>query len=364
VGKHIVLSVVVNDSLEVDMILDTGLGFLNGALLLDPELGSALGLEYLGQVPLGGGGAEKPRVADVSAGARLSLPGVEFSEQQLLVVRDREPFSEWPVRGIIGRTLFDCVVEVDYDRLTINLYDRATFQFDECGEELSVTFTYGIPVVEGTVGIEGGEDIPVKLIVDTGAEELLLFAHSDKRIAPPETVIEGTHGMLSEGMLGDISGVTGRISRLNFGNFAFEEIVTSFPDSASWGPAILLGQNGMIGNDILQKFTVIFDYDGERIFLQSGEKYTETFEANMAGLLYVTRPDHKLRVYEVIQGSPASESGIEKEDLIVEVNGREIGKFENAQLLKLFLQEGASVTLTVERDSQRFTRTLVLRRLI
>ena len=82
VDRHIMVDVTIDDTLEIEMILDTGMGFLRGAILLDPELGETLGLEYLTQIPLGGGGTEDPVSARVAVGSELSMPGVEFPGQQ------------------------------------------------------------------------------------------------------------------------------------------------------------------------------------------------------------------------------------------------------------------------------------------
>jgi len=364
VGKHVVVQVVVNDSFKIDMILDTGMGLVKGAILLDPEDGRRLGLEYVGHLPLGGGGSEEPKTANVSVGATLSLQGVTFKDQQLLVLTETGRYEDWPAQGIIGRTVFDCVVEIDYDDSVLNLYEDAAFRSDNSGEALSLTYTFGIPVVDGSVLIEGEEDVPLKLVVDTGAEELLLFPYTNERIKPPRNVIRGEDGILSEGLLGDILGVTGRILELKVGSFVLDSVVTSFPVEESMGPAVQLGQHGFIGSDVLQRFTVVFDYAADRIYLEPNRWFDEPFEVNMAGLLYAPRPNGYLKVYEVVQESPASENGITKGDLIVAINGEDVRELSSSQQYEIFIQEGSTIELTIERDSQRFTRSMTLRRLI
>ena len=64
VDDQIVLAVTINDSLTLDMVLDTGMP-IDGAMLLDPKLGERLGLRYVRQIPLGGGGSEGPNLAGV-----------------------------------------------------------------------------------------------------------------------------------------------------------------------------------------------------------------------------------------------------------------------------------------------------------
>ena len=151
---HIVLPVRVSDSLTVEMILDTGFGS-SGAILLDPSIGEDLGLRYSGQIPLGGGGASDQPKANLATGVTLSLPGVTFPNENLLVVTDAGPFVGYPGRGIIGKTLFDCCVEIDYDSRLIHLHDSGSYHAPEDAVSLETTSTYGIPVIEAAVSTEG-----------------------------------------------------------------------------------------------------------------------------------------------------------------------------------------------------------------
>ena len=117
------------------------------------------------------------------------LPGVTFSQQKLLVVTDAAPYANYPARGIIGKTVFDCVVEIDYDESVLHLYDSAAYEYEGSGETFDFEFSHGIPVIDAVVSIDGGEDVPVKMLVDTGAAQLLLFTFSSQAAprAPEES---------------------------------------------------------------------------------------------------------------------------------------------------------------------------------
>jgi len=362
VDQAIIVSARVNDSIELNLALDTGFP-INGAILFDRELGEKLGLEYVGQTPLGGGGTNTVKTANIAVGGMLSLPGVRFSNQQLLVVNESEEFKHWPVDGIMGKTIFDsCVAEIDYEDLVLNICDRSAFDFGRAGESFDLTFSLGIPVVEAAVTLDGTKNIPMKLIVDTGADvAMALYANPDKNIRAPQRVIQG---FISEGIAGDVLGMRGRVAALRIGSLMLNKVITAFPTEGMSEVVATLGQDGFFGNVALQRFHVVFDYVGKRMYLKPNKDYSKPFEFNMAGLLLRTRSDGYKEVYDVIKDSPGDLQDIRKGDLIVAVNGRDILTYNSAELDRLFLQESANIELTIKRNSHRSNRKLTLRRII
>ncbi len=360
---HIIVNVKVGDAMEIPMLLDTGFGF-EGAILLDPALGEKLGLKYVSEVPLGGGGKERPMTARVALGADLSLPGITFSGQQLLVVTDAAPYANYPARGIIGKTLFDSVMEIDYDACVLHLYDGASYTYGGSGEEFDFEFSQGIPVIDAAVSIDGGANLPVRMLVDTGAAQLLLFTFSRRDLGEPPGVIEGTDRILAKGFAGTVRGTTGRIKQLRLGRYALDGVITSFPDEESWGSAGILGQNGMIGNDVLKRFRVVFDYPRRRLYLEPGRRFADPFDWDMAGMITEKTPAGALQVIDVVLGSPAIECDIRPGDAIVAVDGRAVARLTYEEVWHRLVQDGASVHLTVDRRGVTLEKTIVLRRMV
>jgi len=360
---HIIVKVKVGETLEIPMLLDTGFGF-DGAILLDPAIGEKIGLKYAREVPLGGGGKERPMTARVALGADLSLSGVTFSQQQLLVVTDAAPYVNYPARGIIGKTLFNCVVEIDYDAGVLHLYDSEAYKYGGSGERFDFEFSCGIPVIDASVSIDNSEDLPVKMLVDTGAAQLLLLTFSHTDLHEPRRIIEGSDKLLSKGFMGTVRGSTGRITRLRLGKHALDSVITSFPDEKSWGSAGVLGQNGMIGNDVLKRFLVVFDYPRQRMYLEPGRHFADPFDWDMAGVITETTSEGKLEVLDVIVGSPAIESDIRPGDAIVAIDGRPVTRLTDDQVWNAFTRDGVRLNLAIDRGGESLEKTLVLRRMI
>ena len=356
----IVFSALLNDSTPVDLFLDTGFGS-KGIVLFDPEMGAKLGLQYVAEVSLGGGGSEGAPTARVATGAKLSLPGISFPRQQLLVMPGDQVFSDLAADGIVGGSLFDCVVEIDYDNSVLNLYKEVPKSVVRSSERFALSFSQGIPVVEAEVGLSGKKTIPVKLLVETGAGlPLFLFTYSHPAISVPPHSITAR----SEGMNGTLTFSAGRVPRLKVGRFVFEDMVTAFMDENAMGTAVGLGQNGFLGHETLQMFNVVLDYPRAHMYLRPGKTYGKGYDLNMAGLVYKTNRDGTLDVFDVIHDSPAERAGMRAGDLIVAINGMNAISISPADVEALFVQEGKKVKLTVERDSKRIDFTLSLRRII
>ena len=360
---HIIVKVRVADALEIPMLLDTGFGF-EGAILLDPAIGEKIGLDYLSEVPLGGGGGERPTTARVALGADLSLPGITFLQQQLLVVTDAAPYANYPARGIIGKTLFNCVMEIDYAAGVLHLYDSEAYKYGGSGEKFDLEFSHGVPVIDASVSIDNGGNLPIKMLVDTGAAQLLLFTFSHKELREPRRIIKGSDKLLSKGFTGIVRGSTGRITRLRLGKHALEGVITSFPDEKSWGSAGVLGQNGMIGNDVLKRFFVVFDYPRQRMYLEPGRRFVDPFDWDMAGVITETTSEGTLEVIDVIVGSPAIESDIRPGDAIVAIDGRPVTRLTDDEVWNAFTRDGVRLNLAIDRGGERLEKTLVLRRMI
>lgn len=359
IDHQIVISARMNDSIMVDLFLDTGFGN-KSVMLFDPELGEKMNLNYISQIPLGGGGNEEIKKANVAMDMSISLPGIEFNNLQALVVTDKKPFKHLPVDGVIGGTLFDCVVEIDYDNNCLNLFDQSVQLSNDLGEEFILSFTYGIPVVKGEVLINK-ENIPVNLIVDTGAGlPFFLFTYSNDKIIPPVKNISARN----EGVNGVMDYKLGRVSYLKVGKSLFNNTLTAFLDEKAMGSATVLGQNGFFGHETLQKFNVVFDYSRKRMFLKPNKNYSKEYEFNMAGLVLNTRPDGKLLIFDVVKDSPAWQKQIEPGDIITAINDKEVKKYNFNEIYDLFVQDGKEIKLTLERKSKSFDCTLLLKRII
>ncbi len=364
VSDHIILSASINGSDEIDILLDTGMP-LRGVIVLDPSLVEGISLDYVGTLDLGGGGSDGPRTADVAARATVSISGNEFTGQRVMILREGDFADDWPVAAIIGRTLFDHVVEIDFASSVIRLYESADRIPGGPGERIELDFTMGIPVVDAAVKTNSTPPLPVTLIADTGVNDsFLLFEYSHDGLDLPDNTIRCKGGVLGEGLTGDMLGTLGRIPALEVGPFTLTDVITGYPDEETMGHAAMLGQNGFMGIGIMKRFTVVFDYGDESLYLKPNQSYSQPFEWNMAGLLVWVNRNGYLQVKDIVESSPGWENGIRPGDVIIAVDGTTIKDMSNTEVFDAFSRDGAEVSLTILRDADHKTVSLKLRRLI
>ncbi|MBU0692576.1 PDZ domain-containing protein [bacterium] len=361
-SDHIVLQVEIDGSREVDLIFDTGFG-LPGVILFNRDIADSLKLTYTGKVDLGGGGKEGTKLANIATGVRLSLHGAAFADQQLLVLEDRENnFSGLAVDGIIGGTLMGSVVEIDYDKSAISLFDPASYKPDTGAVEFPIEFSSGIPVVKATLMLESGDVLPITLLYDTGVPEipLLLFPFSSDRISMPDQTIE----FRGEAMGGEMKIQCGRVRQLQLGPFSFEDVVGGYVTEEEFGTAVVLGQNGMLGHDIIQRFDAALDYVGKRIHMKPNLGFNRHYELNTAGLGLLKQKDGSFRVSCVVRNSPADEQGIKVGDAITSINDIKARDFGYLELREIFSHVDSIVSLKVSRKDDEFMCIVKLKRLI
>jgi hypothetical protein len=360
-GDAMFVIATINDSVNVTLHLDTGFGG-DGVLLLNPDIGAKLKLDYVQKITLGGAGTQNPSEANVAINATLSLPGIRFENQPLIVATDTRMYDKVLWDGIVGKTIFGCVVELDFERSVINLYDKLPRSADSLGTEFKLTYTQGIPVAECRAILTGGNPLVGKFAIDTGVPfPLLLFQYADPRITRPAQLLM----VAGEGLNGYAEFPVGRIPALHLGPHVLTMPLAAFADSATMGPAVALEAKGMIGLGALERFNVVFDYPGNRLFLSPNCRFDAPFETNMSGITFLVSRDRSIEVYFIDAHSPAAQSGIKKGDKLIAVNAQNVREMFFFRLLeKLFEAEGRELTLTLERDGRRFNSKLTLRRII
>jgi hypothetical protein len=278
------------------------------------------------------------------------------------VIKDGAPFADWPADGILGGALTGSIVEIDYERGVLNLRERRSYTPPDGAVAFPLTFSYGIPVIDADIEITKGNRMPVKLLVDTGVADvpLLLFEFSDDRIRPPGP----TYTLVGKGMGGDMAARLARIGSLKLGPFLLADAVAGFVGRASFGTAVVLGQNGMLGHDSLERFRVAFDYQGNRLWLKPNRMYDRRYDVDMTGLTLLPRRDGTYKVIDVGAGTPAAGQGLRKGDLVVAMDGKDLRGVEFPEVRRLLRRKGARVGLTILRGTERLERSLVLKRLV
>lgn len=274
--NKIIVPVRVNNSKELNIILDTGMPS-DGLLLFDKKLADELKLEGGNRYRISGAGKGKVTYASRVESALLTLSGNKFENQKVLILKSDTMFG-FPSDGVIGGGLFGAhVVQIDYDTKAIKLIEPSTFKPDPTLEEIPLTFNdHGIPFLDAAISISGEKEIDVFLYIDLASSEALeLLIKPDMKFSLPEGL---TEKHLGRGMDGDIYGQFGHISCFRIGSYILHDVPTAFPEAAIRSRQ--QGADGILCDNALRRFNLIFNYSRGKLYIIPNGAFHEPFALN------------------------------------------------------------------------------------
>jgi len=311
---------------------------------------AALGLTALGDFAAGGGGGNA--AMSYVKGVSFALPGIALRDQTVAAVPldALERRLGHPFDGILGYDFLSrFVVELDYGRTTLTVYDRA-HGHHPTGQPVPITLPNLVPTVQATIEV-AGQLITGSFIVDTGCGCELSFSAPFTRThrlieATPKLVAGDAHGVggASDEVMGRIAGVAVGGIRVPSPLAAFSRDVVGIggdPSSA-----------GLIGGGLWKRFVVTFDYDRKTMWLAARAGIEQPTRFVSAGILWTASPEG-FTVGAVQDGAPGAEAGLAAGDVLVSVDGVPAAKHTLATLRDLFGQDGVHHAVVVQRGPAR-----------
>lgn len=367
----IIVPVRINGSDTLHFILDTG---VSTTLVTDPKALAGQNLQLTRRVVLTGAGEGENVSAHVALDNSLSMHRMKAAHQNLLVLEeDFLHLSEYvgvPVHGIFGYEVFNnFVVTIDFTRKELILEKPGRYKYRRHkGEKYPISIEDTKPFTDAVALFADGREHPIRVIIDTGAgHALLLDQTADNKIQLPQKVIRT---QLGRGLNGVINGSLGRIERIKFGRFELDNIVASFPDSASFGSKLpdRYERQGNVGCELLRRFKVTMNYhDGYMVLKPIKRRLRESFEHDMSGL-EIKAAGSDLKNYfvnAVSKDSPAKLAGLAEGDQIMFINDRSARELSVSEIYKMLQRgDGKSVELLVKREGRIFFARFVLQRMI
>jgi hypothetical protein len=356
----IIIPVVVNGQLPLRFILDTG---VRTAILTEKIFSDILNLTYTRKYTVSGPGGKKFAQAYVTNNVSLDLPpGIHGEGHALLVLEEDylelRNYLGADVQGILGYELFSrFIVTIDYERKEMTLQLPSRFHPKRKSERIKISVEDTKPYFVTTVGVTDSATITAKLLIDSGASHgLILEPDSNDTIKVPPVFV---NSIIGRGLGGVITGKIGRISSLNLGKFAINDVIANFPDPNSYMDTLKISRavkrNGAIGGEILSRFKVTFDFPRENLYLKKNNAYKKKFYYNMSGLTLKakgSRLEH-FEITDVREKSPAEIAGIEPGDLVLRINGIPSDQLDLNGMNAFFnLKPGKRIYLEVNRDGQ------------
>ncbi|MGC1241893.1 MAG: aspartyl protease family protein [Chryseosolibacter sp.] len=355
----IVVPVVLNGALPLKFILDTG---VRTAILTEKTFSDILNLAYSRKYTISGPGGEQIIDAYITNNVSLELPGVTGRGHALLVLGqdylELRNYLGTDVHGILGYELFSrFIIEVDYEKRILTLMLPKHFNKKRKYQSIPIKIEDTKPYVTTSVVLADGTQLSAKLLVDSGASHgLMLEPTSDSRIKVPDNTVSS---IIGRGLGGEITGKIGRIQTLKLGTYEIKNVIASFPDPNSYFDSLKLGatkRNGAIGGEVLSRFTVIFNFPDEELYLKKNASFKKKFHYNLSGLT-VKAKGSRLNVFEVIdvrRESVAEVAGVVAGDLIMSVNGVNASSIDLNTMNGFFnTKPGKKLHLVLDRKGEK-----------
>jgi len=355
----IVIPVVLNGALPLKFILDTG---VRTAILTQKTFTDILNLSYSRKYTISGPGGEQIIDAYITNNVSLELPGVTGRGHALLVLGqdylELRNYLGTDVHGILGYELFSrFIIEINYEKKVLTLSLPSKFKKPRKHQSIPIKIEDTKPYVTTSVVLADGTQLTAKLLVDSGASHgLMLEPTSDPRIKVPDSTVSSVIG---RGLGGEITGKVGRIRSLKMGTYEIKDVIANFPDPNSYFDSLKLGataRNGALGGEVLSRFTVIFNFPKEEMYIRKNAAFKKKFHYNLSGLT-VKAKGSRLNVFEITEvrtRSVADKAGVTEGDLLVSINGVNTRSMDLNSINGLLNNKpGKKINLVIDRKGQQ-----------
>ncbi len=274
--NHMVIQVSVNGAAPQPAILDTG---AHGAVLNGGETTiKALGLKDVQDAEIhGAGGGGAGLKAQLAHDVTFGIGGATLTGNMLAIGEGIVPTGA-AAQLVVGRSIFaNFVVQVDWEKMELTLFDPAKFEYAGHGHELPVEFDrHGLPYIRAKVSTADAADVPVKLVVDSGASHPLSLTYGANSPFKEPTNVEKR--VVGRGSSGEVRAYVSTSPSIVIAGYTLKNVPTFYPDESLGPIGHDFDQQGNLGGGVLRRFTVIYDYPHQRIFLEPNHHLTDEFK--------------------------------------------------------------------------------------
>jgi hypothetical protein len=338
--------------------------------------GFAVDSEYTRQISLQTSGTAASRndksdavQVGIVRDVQISLPGMDLTHRNLIVIdlKSLEPAIGHTVDGIIGSRLFDdFVVVVDYERRLLSVHLPGHYQPSAKETSLAVRIDeHGFQFIDATIVLPGVDPITANFLIDGGANTYADFykPFSDAHSLPPPGMKLLDEPASSAG--GATQSRDARADWLNIGAYLIQSPPVTF-DQETEGLMAAKDHAGLIGAEFLERFTVVFDNRNKRLWLAPNRSFADPARSDESGLrIRAEGPGfHKFVVRRIVPQSPATEAGIEPNDVIESIGNHPAGEITLTELRDILCQPNKSLSVNITRGDKNLRVTVNLRPLI
>jgi hypothetical protein len=248
INNLIVLPVTINDSIKVNLILDTG---CRNLVLFGKQFQKKFHVDPTRKIQFSGLGNGKPVNGKLALNNKVSIHAVLGEQIPVVLVESKNLFSAYSeVHGIIGYDIFiKFEIELNAAKHLITFRPAGTAELATGFERIPLRITDARPLIQSHVFFNSSEGEACELMIDTGSTLGLLVKTSDLKKFP-----KGNKKIvLGRGLNGDITGIEVAAEKLHLEKFEIKNIFANIIYS-EWQTY------ASVGMDIMKNYTVVLNY--------------------------------------------------------------------------------------------------------
>ncbi len=369
VQSFIIIEVKLENVIPVRLIFDTG---AEHNLLFDKAHTDLISQAYLREIKILGSDLSVEIPALLTDTLRINIDGKLEKKTQFISLKESNYYLSQiigeRVDGILSAKIFsDKVFEIDYKKAQINIYenrpsDKKLSQYQEC----KIHVYKNKPYVFSDLSISNSDSVyNMNFLLDTGAGlGVLVYKDEQSTLQIPDKILPGR---LGTGIGGIIEGYTSRSKFLHFCTTRYEDVVSNFQRvSGRFYETESKYKQGLIGNQILDNYKVIFDYATEKMYLKRSKEKTQ-YIYDRSGISIIAGGPYFDQYYvaHIVPGSPADLARIQVGDRVKGVNGIPVVFLSLNKIHKrLSKPNKQKISLKLSRNGKKIKRTVFLKDLI
>ncbi|HEX7365955.1 MAG TPA: aspartyl protease family protein [Pelobium sp.] len=364
----VILPMYINGKGPFNFILDTGVG---SVIITDAKLKDSLNLQHLRKIAIDGLGENDKLIGFSTPFLTLKVGSAVYKSASAVILEsdnfDLSGYFGMPIHGLLGYDFFKSfIVKLNYEAGVLKVFSKKKARLFKNGTRIPMLIVDKKPFIDALVVTDQGKKLNLKLLVDCGSgHPLSLQSFENKPFELPHNFVLANLGV---GLNGNIKGVDGRVSKLSIGKFTFDNMLTSFPHFKDVGAKLNPNtSNGSIGNPLLSRFSVVFDYQNQHLFLKPLNRINRPFDYDKSGLELVCVGDNfdRYLINRVVPGSAADEFGLMSGDELLAINFTKVAALTYSEIVKMLSSEpGRTLFIEVARGDEVIMGVLKLKQRI
>ena len=361
IDNHIYIPLKINDSEELEFVFDTGAG----ATIINSNIQKQINLTSNKVLTSNGATGEVNMI--LIENNTIKFDSLELNEIDLLStsLSHLERASGRNIDGIIGYDFLNkYVVEINYNDSKILIFDPKGFKYQGKGQLIKIDVDK-LPKAKFKFSINNRISFKGEFIIDTGAGGTIGFATHFSKKNDLKHRIEKTYSFSSKGLSGNHSIIDiGRIKEFKISEFGFKNIPVRIYNTNK-GALAKKKTAGIIGNELLKKFNITFDYKSKKSYWTLNHKFNEPFVVSHSGLkLELDTSGTKVIITYIIPNSVAESSDLNIGDEIIEIDNLKVSSISLDKIRKLLNQNGKTIEIKYLKGNEIKILNLILKPMI